>query len=583
MDHNHPPDESIIDFSEERDLDIFGNPFSERTVSSEEREEQERLLAIVALSGISDEVNEEALSTQEEEDETSSEEEAMSGLSGTKTVTLDGVQIQVNVAPVPSSSVKRILHTKKERYKFSAEKREEIMTKARSSTSLKYRELKPELLALAKKESVDLEEAYNITRINQQVQRHHEMYDLHDVMKIVFYDEKDPYNITKTVNLYDEFVNVTSQQVAASNKWYMTIPDASVCPWFRDNLTYLFDQLCSNCEPSFLVNCLDQYDGFDESEQGGPLLYWIIQQKLMNSSRTAVERLIQSVKGLNISEIEGENIETAVAQIRGAYRRLKLIKDPVTGVCSLPTDFDKIVTKIFRTTTITAFNDVFNVEAEEWRAKLAGEKFAYPTVEAMLNTAQELYYELSAQNNWLVLEKGASAFPTTDSKVPNAEFKCWNCGGTGHRLDNCPHPKNEARIKAARDSHKQAQARDRPSSGRGRGNGGRGGRGGRRGRGGRGGRSGRGRRGKSPSPKWAPPTAQELQNGSRRMIDGKPHVWNNERKFWVGEVNANVANSGEAAPSNSSEQRHVRFAQPPEAATQYHHSFRNMLGSYAES
>jgi hypothetical protein len=140
------------------------------------------------------------------------------------------------------------------------------------------------------------------------------MFDLHDVMTIVLYDPSDPYTVT-TSNLYNEYMNLTSKQVALSNQWYNTYPDHPTNPWFRDNLVYLLDQLSSNCEPSFLQQCLDLYEGFEPVQQGGPLLYWIIQHQLMSTSRLAVDRLTHQITNLKISNIPGENVDTAIALI----------------------------------------------------------------------------------------------------------------------------------------------------------------------------------------------------------------------------------------------------------------------------
>lgn len=252
------------------------------------------------------------------------------------------------------------------------------------------------------------------------VQCQHEMYCLRSVMKILFYDDNDPYNITKMTNLYEKSMNLMVQEVAESNKWYNTIPDHNDTPWYQDKMVYMLDQLSNNCEITFLQRCMDLYDGFEPVQQGGPLLYWIIQHQLMSTSRLAVKRLVQQITHLKILAIPGENVETAVALIRGAYRHVKLIKDPITGVSCLPSDFDKTLTKILKTTTVEEFNAVFGVSADERKAKMYGTTFVHPSVETQLTTAQTVYQDLSNDGTWLVTTKGASAFPATQDIV------CWN-------------------------------------------------------------------------------------------------------------------------------------------------------------
>ena len=151
------------------------------------------------------------------------------------------------------------------------------------------------------------------------------MCDLHDIMKIIIYDHTNPYVVLNTHNLYKEYVNLTTEQVAMSNEWYNTIPDHSSSPWLHDNLVYLMDQLSNNCEASFLQQCLDQYEGYPAVQQGSSFLYWIIQHHLMSTSHFAEDRLVQQFMNLKISDIPGENVNTAIALIRGAHCHLKLI------------------------------------------------------------------------------------------------------------------------------------------------------------------------------------------------------------------------------------------------------------------
>jgi hypothetical protein len=235
----------------------------------------------------------------------------------------------------------------------------------------------------------------------------------------------------------------------------------------------------------------------------------------------------------------------------------------VTGISCLPTDFDKTVTKILRTTSVSEFNQVFDLSADERKAKMYGTAFTHPTVETQLQTAQSIYKDLVADNSWLTVTKSASTFAAL-----KADMVCWNCGQTGHSFPQCPKAKNEAKIEAAKAAHKQARSNAK-TGGRGRGQGQSGGRGnegnvtspsnktnttsnggcgrGHGGRSGRGGRSGGGTNANvSKSTKWAAPTPNEQQHGSRRLIDGKSFTWNADRKYWI----PDVSNIQPPAPSS---------------------------------
>ena len=140
-------------------------------------------------------------------------------------------------------------------------------------------------------------------------------------MKIIIYNCTNLYAVLHTHNLYEEYVNVTAEQVTMSNE---CIPDHSSSPWLHDNLVYLMDQLSNSSEASFLQQCLDQYDGYPAVQQGGPLLYCIIQHCLMSTSLFTVNRLVQQITNLKISDTPGENVNTSIGSppLLRAYLRL---------------------------------------------------------------------------------------------------------------------------------------------------------------------------------------------------------------------------------------------------------------------
>jgi hypothetical protein len=76
-------------------------------------------------------------------------------------------------------------------------------------------------------------------------------------------------------------------------------------------------------------------------------------QQLVSNSEEAARSLQLRLEHLSIGEIDGENVDKAVSQIRGAIDRLTQIK-------KLPEDLTRKLLMIFQTTSVPEFNDKGN-------------------------------------------------------------------------------------------------------------------------------------------------------------------------------------------------------------------------------
>ena len=304
-------------------------------------------------------------------------------------------------------------------------------------------------------------------------------------------------NSTGTVevlgDLFEHYVTLTPEEVAASNTIYATLVKASDHPWIRENLTLTFDYFRNNVDTDTYRKALETYNSYDLAERGGPLFFKIMMSLLQTDSVAVVQALKDRLTKMNLKNYEGEDVMKAVSHIRGVIKRLRgLERTDSTGnviETKVPSDLSKTLLEIFQTSSDTKFNKMFeNLFLAGFQASITKGEAGYGLPEYILKQAESYYSALYASDyGWTgeVQKKNASVF--TAAGAAGSERPCFNCGGLGHDFASCTKPKNEDRVKQNRKKYFDARDLARKNQG------GRGGRG--RGRGGRGGSCGRGGRG----------------------------------------------------------------------------------------
>ena len=239
---------------------------------------------------------------------------------------------------------------------------------------------------------------------------------------------------------------------------------------------------------------------------------------------------MQRLENLAISDIPGENVETAISQIRGAIERLKHIK-------KTPEDLVYKLLLIFQTTSAKDFNDSFKLmQKQRMLSKCLDTSTGLSS--SLLDSAEKdlpnklcelaetLYHEKVATREWSGATTKGKASSFTAGSASAEHVTCWNCGDSGHSLQVCPKAKNQPAIALRKKAQQKIWKANGTSSGGGRGQG----RGGGRGNGGGRGR-GRGRgEGIPTEPNFPLPTAQE---NNKRVIGGKPMFFIKSRNLWV--------------------------------------------------
>ena len=458
----------------------------------------------------------------EETEEMSAQGTAPQPSTGTKKVTVNGVEIVVLAVPKSDQDIKAGPIIKKEdRVKLDQDKLLKITTQMEEGLEKKYTEVSVEEEDLSV-----LENTYELTQQNKKIFAKLKDWDMADVFTLVLGIDANTGTAT-TKDLIKDWPTIPRKEVQQSNTWYRTTVDPATSPWIVQNLRSSHRFIINSCDPEMQDQITDILLGYKESEKGGPLTFKILMDLVQSNSERAIKHLISSVKSMDIKNFDGEDVTAAVAQMRGAHNRLKMVNIGTSNQNAVPVTFNEDVMDVLQTTSTEDFNVAFDYQRQRAMFKLTLTSTVTPTIEDIFQTAIDLYTDMLASGKWEGKAHVAkeSVFTTKINVDQGAHVKskrkCFNCGSEDHMSNNCPKPKDEEKIKTNRAKFLENKA----ARGGGRG-GGRGGRGG-------GGRGGRGNNTRKPL-KWSPPTSSETDG--TRMIEVKgqlhKHKYNTTTKRW---------------------------------------------------
>ena len=445
-----------------------------------------------------------------------------------KKIKLGGVEVECLDSPLTEAEVKPQPKLKKEdRAKLSSDKWITIQKEIETGLETEYAEV-----TIDEKDLAALSNTYELQQQNQALENHLHRWDLVGVFTLV--GEPDPSTPDEypTKDLLAEWPNTTIAEVLFSNEFYH-LHFGAIAPWVRQNLELSHNFILNSCAPEMRKQVQDQLNKYKPHQLGGPLTFIVLMNLVQVNSEGAITHLIDSIKGLDIKNYDGEDVTLLVAQIRGGIRCIQMVNRS-----AVPSTLYRDVLSILQKSSTPDFNKAFELNSLKAQTSLvegAGGKLRINTdVETILTTAVQLYKTHLQQGEWLGKDHRAqeAAFPSIQTKQPTRStqpIRCFNCGRDGHGVNDCDKPRDEDRIKKAKEKYQQAKkAAKEAASGRGNGSGGGRGRGG----GGRGrGRGGRG----TPNPKWGPPLDHENNKRFIKVQGGHivPHTYNPQTRRWI--------------------------------------------------
>jgi len=80
--------------------------------------------------------------------------------------------------------------------------------------------------------------------------------------------------------------------------------------------------LKGSCDDVLNKEVIEYLINVSSIDKGGPFYFKVMMTIITSNTEEAIRTLTQKISTFKITDIQGENINTTVSQLRGAYRRL---------------------------------------------------------------------------------------------------------------------------------------------------------------------------------------------------------------------------------------------------------------------
>jgi len=302
------------------------------------------------------------------------------------------------------------------------------------------------------------------------IKRHLIEHDMYDVFTIVIPagSVTDSPAVSELVSLFDAYPRLHADIIANSNTWYHLWSTAT---YLAENMNFSYEMLRRNTDDDLWLKCQEDYEEYAPVQRGGPLMLFLILRRIQDVSEAAIGHVKQSLKSLKITDIPGEDVDKVVSLIKSAHSLFK----SASSACHsfVPEDFPKVILELFQTSSCAEFNSAFHREQQiaQHDADKTGQLVQWPTVGELTLMATNSYKRLQSTNQWPTSTSPSSsrrrralaADSQKGSSGPRTyKVVCWNCG-KDHTLKDCPHPKDQTKIDAARKAFNKSKRSNRRS------------------------------------------------------------------------------------------------------------------------
>ncbi len=366
-------------------------------------------------------------------------------------ITIDGRALNISDAPLDHDDVPARLFDKLTRVNLDSKDRQAFVKYSTSWVLSKNNKLA--LYSLGNEDSGAIDNIRNLQSQLKKLRRHFESYDIRDVFFIVTPTEVDTSSklvSTAVFDLFTDYQRLHVTQVANSNAWYQMYCKDS---YIKENMRFSLDCLQANTEDKLWEHCTSMYEKYTTAQRGGPLMLLLLLKEIQDSSETAITSLLIQLKELKISSVTGENVNEVITTIRSTYDTLISVSTDTHDY--VPSDFVKTVLAILQTSSVHAFNSIFEDEVKNVTrdANRHGGLPQWPKIDEIFQLATNTYR--SMRTEWNTPVKPASygnfsKFPGAKNETPfhlRDGYECFNCGKKcGCTLANCPAPRDEARL-----------------------------------------------------------------------------------------------------------------------------------------
>ena len=257
-----------------------------------------------------------------------------------------------------------------------------------------------------------LQHTYNVSMRVQSFEYVLAQFDMMDAFTIHLFEPgveppkllEDANGVPKTVNLLTHYSNLTEAQVRA----YILFLRRYGQSYDVQNLDWSQELFNNSCDTDLKDKVNEKVLGVHSFEVAGPLLFFHAMSLITTQTADAVRTLTLRVTNLNLQDIKGEKVGTAISQMRGALLRLKALD-------KVPYDMVERILDIMQTSSVDKFNRFF--EALSFQLRLNPNAYK---ADDILHLAEKTHREFVASGEWTGVSSSGSTFTAGSSQLQDS-------------------------------------------------------------------------------------------------------------------------------------------------------------------
>jgi hypothetical protein len=230
------------------------------------------------------------------------------------------------------------------------------------------------------------------------------------------YDSTGIPSSDKAMDLFTQYKQISLETVLMASRFYNKYGGM----FTAENCNWTGLKLLASCEEDLQVKILSTTSILHPSEQSGPVYFKIMMNHVMATSESAMRTVQDVLRGLKLSDFDGENVSDAVGAIRGLTEQL-------TNNNALPGDVVEIVSTIMQATTVSEFETFVQ------------QQYGYHDSGLKKFQLSDFLDVLEIKYRTMTGVSGKWTAATTKSNQVSVFFsgKCRYCNKKGHKQEDC--------------------------------------------------------------------------------------------------------------------------------------------------
>jgi hypothetical protein len=237
-----------------------------------------------------------------------------------------------------------------------------------------------------------------------------------------------PSSAAEEIDLFTDYKKVDFDIVKKATAWYNRYGQT----YHVENIKWSGQAIINSCSTELRSKLLQDTRDLPERMKGGPTYLYLVIEKIIATSETALRGLINKISSMKLTDYDGENVLDCVTYIRNG---IKVMKDH----SSIPHDIKSIVLEVFSSNTCERFGAV--VSALRSDVDLKRNQI---DVDEILKLLERNYQDKLGSGEWTAKDSSTNEGSTFMMTMDN--MMCLNCGKFGHKVKDCPEPINEEAI-----------------------------------------------------------------------------------------------------------------------------------------